>query len=214
MPSTPAPTTRPFDVLTLTGRIRRRRTVRTGGARWGGRRRRRGRGVRRRVRRGARSPVRAPRGACRRRARDVRVGHRAAAPADPGGRVLPSPDGAGYQEDPSAAPAGSHLGTLLGRVMNPVLVRRAVPGCSGRRGRRPGAQRERDAGRGGGASRGREADPPDASRHRRPGRRMDRGVQVARQQLEAASSSEPISGTGDEPRQPDPDHPRRTVVAS
>ena len=69
----------PFDVATLTGRIRRRRTVRAGvrggvavgavgavafGAVYVG---------------GRQPPVRAPRGPGRRRARDVRVGHRAAA---------------------------------------------------------------------------------------------------------------------------------------
>ncbi|MDQ0375182.1 hypothetical protein [Cellulomonas humilata] len=191
----------PFDVATLTGRIRRRRTVRAG--------------VRGGVAVGAVGAVAF--GA-------VYVGGRqplsvlpeARADAAPGtcgsdigllpmadpGRVglLPSTDGSWYQEDPSVVPQqGSHLGTLLGRAMNPVLVRELSPRA------RDAAVADlvRSATETLAAAEERRAavmeDPPDAV-PLTAGQvdALDRGVEVARQQLEAAESSERISGTGDE----------------
>ena len=202
----------PFDVPSLTGRIRRRRTVRAG--------------VRGGVAVGAVGAVAF--GA-------VYVGGRqplsvlpaARADAAPGtcgsdigllpmadpGRVglLPSTDGSWYQEDPSAVPQqGTHLGTLLGRAMSPVLVRELSPSA------RDAAVADlvRSANETLAAAEERRAavmaDPPDAV-PLTAGQvaALDRGVEVARQQLEAAETLGADQRHRRRARQPDPDHPRR-----
>ncbi|NUU16072.1 hypothetical protein HP550_02245 [Cellulomonas humilata] len=191
----------PFDVLSLTGRIRRRRTVRAG--------------VRGGVAVGAVGAVAF--GA-------VYVGGRqpssvlpaARADAGPGtcgsdigllptaepGRVglLPSTDGSWYMDEPSSIPPqGTDLGTLLGRTMSPVLVRELSPDA------RDAAVAE--------LVRSANESLADAEAHRAsrlanpPGGApltagevdaLDRGVEVARDQLELAQTSESITVVGDE----------------
>ena len=83
--------------------------------------------------------------------------------------------------------------------MNPILVRELSPGARDAAVADAGAQRERVAGRRGGASREQAGGSPGwRPAHRRQLDALDRGVEVARQQLELAQSSEPITGVGDE----------------
>lgn len=191
----------PFDVRTLTGRIRRRRTVRSG--------------VRGGVAVGAVGAVafgavyvggRDPLSALPAARADAGPGTCGSdigllPTADPGrAGLLPSTDGSWYVEEPSAIPPqGTHLGTLLGRSMSPVLVRELSPAA-------------RDAAV---AELVRSANETLADAEARRASRLanppggapltvgevdalDRGVEVARQQLENAQTSETITGVGDE----------------
>ena len=105
------------------------------------------------------------------------------------------------QEDPAAVPPqGTHLGTLVGRTMSPVLVRELSPGARDAAVADLVRGAQGDAGRGGGSvARAVMADPPDAA-PLTAGQvdALDRGVEVARQQLESAQTSEPLSGIDDE----------------
>ncbi|WP_456788873.1 hypothetical protein [Cellulomonas sp. P5_C5] len=192
----------PFDVLSLTGRIRRRRTVRAG--------------VRGGVTVGAVGAVAL--GAVYVGGRDpLSVLPAARADAGPGtcgsdigllpvaepGRVglMPSADdGSWYMDDPSTVPPqGTDLGTLLGRFMNPILVRELSPEARDA----AVAEQVRSANESLAAAEARRssrlASPPagvpltvgevDA---------LDRGVEVARQQLEVAQTPEYITVVGDE----------------
>ena len=121
--------------------------------------------------------------------------------ADPGRVGLPpSTDGSWYHgEAAPVPPQGTHLGTLLGRAMNPVLVRELSAGA------RDAAVAElvRSANETLADAEARRAavlaDPPDGV-PLTAGQvdALDRGVEFARQQLEPAESSERISGAGDE----------------
>ena len=191
----------PFDVLSLTGRIRRRRSVRAG--------------VRGGVAVGAAGAVAL--GAVYVTGRQpLSVLPAARADAEPGtcgsdigllptaepARVglLPSTDGTWYRDEASTIPPqGTDLGAMLGRVMNPVLVRELSPGA------RDAAVAElvRSANAALADAEARRAstlaDPPGAV-PLTAGQidALDRSVEVARGQLESAQSSEPISGHGDE----------------
>lgn len=191
----------PFDVRTLTGRIRRRRTVRAG--------------VRGGVAVGAAGAVAF--GAVYVTGRQPHPGLPAArADAEPGtcgsdigllptadpGRVglLPSTDGSWYAAEPATVPQeGTDLGTLLGRVMSPVLVRELSPAA------RDAAVAElvRSANETLAAAEARRASRlagPPGGVPLTPGEvdALDRGVEAARQQLELAQTSETITGVGDE----------------
>ncbi|GEL96815.1 hypothetical protein [Cellulomonas terrae] len=191
----------PFDVLTLTGRIRRRRTVRAG--------------VRGGVAVGAVGAValgavyvggRQPSSVLPAARADAEPGTCASdiglLPAADPGRVglLPSTDGSWYQDEPSAIPPqGTDLGTLVGRFMSPVLVRELSPGA------RDAAVAElvRSANESLAAAEERRssrlaAPPGGVPLTAGEVAALDRGVEVARQQLELAQTSETITGVGDE----------------
>lgn len=191
----------PFDVLTLTGRIRRRRTVRAG--------------VRGGVAVGAAGAVafgavyvtgRQPSSVLPAARADAEPGTCGSdigllPTADPG-RVglLPSTDGSWYVAEPATVPeAGTDLGTLLGRVMSPVLVRELSPAARDAAvaelvrsaNETLAAAEERRASRLAGPPGGVPLTPGEVDA-------LDRGVEVARQQLELAQTSETITGVGDE----------------
>jgi hypothetical protein len=191
----------PFDVLSLTGRIRRRRTVRAG--------------VRGGVAVGAVGAVAF--GAVYVGGRDpLSVLPAARADAEPGtcgsdiallptadpgrvGLLPPSTDGAWYMdEDAPVPPQGTHLGALVGRTMGPTLVRELSTGArdTAVADLVRGAQEELAEAEARRASR--LADPGAASLTAGQLDALDRGVDVARRQLESAQTSDPISGIDDE----------------
>ena len=191
----------PFDVLSLTGRIRRRRTVRAGvrggvavgavgAVAWGA------------VYVGGRDPLSvlpaaradAAPGTC---GSDIGL-----LPVAERGRVglLPPTEAAWLYDEPAAVPPqGTDLGDLLGRIMSPTIVRELSPGARAA----AVADLVRSANESLAAAEARRAstlaDPPGAV-PLTAGQldALDRGVEVARQQLQAAETSDTLTGVGDE----------------